>query len=94
MLRKLLSPPVVPPNGTGTILSNDISDTSAYQGVGIVSNPTLEDLSEIMPDVAQSLREVLKYKGNVEEDLMLTFQVTWSHITTSILKHVLHGSTL
>ena len=31
LLRKLLSPPVVPPNGTGTILSsNDISDTSAY----------------------------------------------------------------
>ena len=43
--------------------------------MGLVSSPTLEDLSEIMPDVAHSLREVLDYKGNVEEDLMLTFQV-------------------
>ena len=40
-----------------------------------VWNLTEEDLSEIMPDVAHSLREVLDYKGNVEEDLMLTFQV-------------------
>ena len=70
--RKLLSPPVVPPiDGR-----EDTNDASAYKNVGIVSNPTLEDLGEIMPDVANSLRDVLEYKGNVEEDLMLTFQVT------------------
>ena len=62
--RKLLTPPVVP-NGI---------DTST---VGLVSNITLDDLSEIMPDVASSLREVLNYKGNVAEDLMLTFQVSF-----------------
>ena len=28
-----------------------------------------------MPDVAHSLHEVLDYKGNVAEDLMLTFEV-------------------
>ena len=66
---------MVPPHGNGHVISNDASDTTSYEGVGIVSNPTLEDLSEIMPDVAHSLREVLDYKGNVEEDLMLTFQV-------------------
>ena len=74
--RKLLSPPVVPPNINGNIMSNDICDTSSYQNVGIVSNPTLEDLGEIMPDVAQSLRELLIYEGNVEEDLMMTFRVS------------------
>ena len=59
--------------------SNDLNDTTSYKNVGIVSNPTLEDLSEIMPDVANSLREVLEYKGNVEDDLMLTFQVFYFH---------------
>ena len=78
--RKLLSPPVVPPSNKGVIAKDgafhtDISDSTAYKNVGLVSSPTLEDLSEIMPDVAHSLREVLDYKGNVEEDLMLTFQV-------------------
>ena len=45
--------------------------------VGIVANPTLDDLREIMPDIAQSLQEVLDYEGNVEEDLMLTYQVSF-----------------
>ena len=30
-----------------------------------------------MPDVASSLREVLDYNGNVAEDLVLTFQVSF-----------------
>ena len=70
----------MPPSNKGVIAKDgafhtDISDSTAYKNVGLVSSPTLEDLSEIMPDVAHSLREVLDYKGNVEEDLMLTFQV-------------------
>ena len=40
-------------------------------------NLSLEDLSDIMPDVASSLREVLDYNGNVAEDLVLTFQVSF-----------------
>ena len=63
--RKLLTPPVVP------------SEPATAPNIGIVSNPSLDDLSEIMPDVASSLREVLDYKGNVAEDLMLTFQVSF-----------------
>lgn len=59
--KKLLTPPVVPANEDAA--------------VGIVANPALEDLAEIMPDVAHSLHEVLDYKGNVAEDLMLTFEV-------------------
>ena len=59
--RKLLTPPVVP---AGESIP-----------VGIVPNPTIDNLAEIMPDVAQSLKEVVDYKGNLEEDLMLTFQV-------------------
>ncbi|XP_042209377.1 probable E3 ubiquitin-protein ligase HECTD2 [Homarus americanus] len=60
--RKLLSPPVVP----------------AYEhlAVGIAKAPGLDDLSEIMPEVAHGLRELLKYEGDVEEDMCLSFQVS------------------
>ena len=46
--RKLLTPPVVPAN----------DETS----VGIVTNPSLDDLAEIMPEVAHSMREILAYR--------------------------------
>ncbi len=54
-----------------------------------MSSPTLEDLSEIMPDVASSLREVLSYKGDVEDDLMVTFQASieeYGKVITTDLK--------
>ncbi|XP_046990929.1 probable E3 ubiquitin-protein ligase HECTD2 [Schistocerca americana] len=60
--RKLLSPPVVP-------ASDDAS-------VGVVSQLTIDDLAEIMPDVARGLRELLAYEGNVEEDMCMSFQVS------------------
>ncbi|XP_025209187.1 probable E3 ubiquitin-protein ligase HECTD2 [Melanaphis sacchari] len=60
--RKLLSPPVVP--------------TTNDDNVGVVENPTLDDLNEIMPDVASGLRHLLEYEGNVQEDMGLTFQVS------------------
>ena len=40
--KKLLTPPVVPAGEAAS--------------VGIVTDPTIDDLAEIMPDVAQSLR--------------------------------------
>ncbi|CAL8078252.1 unnamed protein product [Orchesella dallaii] len=60
--RKLLSPPVVPP-----------LDSAA---VGVTRDPTIDDLAEIMPDVAHGLRELLKYEGSVEEDMGLSFQAS------------------
>ncbi len=60
--RKLLTPPVVP-----------AIDTIP---VGIVADPSLEDLAEIMPDVAMSLREILAYDGDVSEDLVISFQAS------------------
>ncbi|XP_018008097.1 probable E3 ubiquitin-protein ligase HECTD2 [Hyalella azteca] len=60
--KKLLSPPVVP--------------TMQALPVGIASNPTLEDFREIMPEVSHGLSELLKYEGDVEEDMCLTFQVS------------------
>ena len=60
--RKLLTPPVVPAN----------DDTT----VGIVTNPNLDDLAEIMPEVAHSMKEILDYKGDVCEDLLLSFEVS------------------
>ena len=36
--------------------------------MGVAKNLTLEDLAEIMPDVASSLQNVLEYEGDVEND--------------------------
>lgn len=35
----------------------------------------LEDLEELQPEVARSLRAVLEFKGDVENDFGLSFQV-------------------
>ena len=58
--QKLLSPPVVP---------------HADMHLGVVRNPGLDDLAQIMPDVARGMRELLAYQGDVEHDMCLTFQV-------------------
>ncbi|KAJ1521334.1 hypothetical protein ONE63_003010 [Megalurothrips usitatus] len=59
--QKLLSPPVVP---------------HADMHLGVVRNPTLDDLAQIMPEVARGLRELLAYQGDVEHDMCLTFQAS------------------
>uniref|UniRef100_H2LFD2 HECT-type E3 ubiquitin transferase n=1 Tax=Oryzias latipes TaxID=8090 RepID=H2LFD2_ORYLA len=58
--RKLLSPPTVP------------CDQNAFVGM---ATATLEDLQQVMPELAHGLGELLSYEGNVEEDFYLTFQV-------------------
>ncbi|XP_046646599.1 probable E3 ubiquitin-protein ligase HECTD2 isoform X3 [Daphnia pulicaria] len=61
--RKLLSPPVVPANNSAR--------------VGVVRNFNLDDLAQFMPEVVFGLKELLAYEGNVEEDMALTFQVSF-----------------
>ncbi|CAL8258970.1 unnamed protein product [Lota lota] len=58
--RKLLTPPTAP------------CDQNAPVGM---ATATMEDLKQIMPDLAHGLEELLNYEGNVEEDFYLTFQV-------------------
>nr|BAC26510.1 unnamed protein product [Mus musculus] len=58
--KKLLSPPVVP------------SDQSTPVGICSV---TIDDLCQVMPELAHGLKELLSYEGNVEEDFYSTFQV-------------------
>lgn len=58
--RKLLTPPTVP------------CDQNALVGMATAS---LDDLQQIMPELAHGLGELLSYEGNVEEDFYLTFQV-------------------
>uniref|UniRef100_A0A4W6BRU9 HECT-type E3 ubiquitin transferase n=1 Tax=Lates calcarifer TaxID=8187 RepID=A0A4W6BRU9_LATCA len=58
--RKLLTPPTVP------------CDQNALVGM---ATATLDDLQQIMPELAHGLGELLSYEGNVEEDFYLTFQV-------------------
>uniref|UniRef100_A0A8C6NUT7 HECT-type E3 ubiquitin transferase n=1 Tax=Nothobranchius furzeri TaxID=105023 RepID=A0A8C6NUT7_NOTFU len=58
--RKLLTPPTVP------------CDQNVLVGM---ATATLDDLQQVMPDLAHGLSELLSYQGNVEEDFHLTFQV-------------------
>ncbi|KAG8435235.1 hypothetical protein GDO86_013257 [Hymenochirus boettgeri] len=58
--KKLLSPPVVP------------CDPNIPVGIASVN---LDDLCQIMPELAHGLNELLTYDGNVEEDFYSTFQV-------------------
>ncbi|XP_063048833.1 probable E3 ubiquitin-protein ligase HECTD2, partial [Engraulis encrasicolus] len=58
--KKLLNPPMVP------------CDPDAPVGITPL---TLEDLQQVMPDLAHGLSELLSYEGNVEEDYYTTFQV-------------------
>ncbi|XP_009304826.1 probable E3 ubiquitin-protein ligase HECTD2 isoform X1 [Danio rerio] len=58
--KKLLTPPIVP------------CDLDTPVGMATL---TLDDLQQIMPDLAHGLGELLSYEGNVEEDFYTTFQV-------------------
>ncbi|TMS04831.1 putative E3 ubiquitin-protein ligase HECTD2 [Larimichthys crocea] len=58
--RKLLTPPTAP------------CDQNALIGMATAS---LDDLQQIMPELAHGLGELLSYEGNVEEDFYLSFQV-------------------
>ncbi|XP_028825810.1 probable E3 ubiquitin-protein ligase HECTD2 [Denticeps clupeoides] len=58
--KKLLTPPIGP------------CDPDTPVGMAAL---TLEDLLQIMPDIAHGLAELLSYEGNVEEDFYSTFQV-------------------
>ncbi|XP_029410199.1 probable E3 ubiquitin-protein ligase HECTD2 isoform X3 [Nannospalax galili] len=58
--KKLLSPPIVP------------SDQNTPVGICSVA---IDDLCQIMPELAHGLSELLSYEGNVEEDFYSTFQV-------------------
>ncbi|OXB60521.1 hypothetical protein ASZ78_002152 [Callipepla squamata] len=58
--KKLLSPPIVP------------CDHNTLVGICDVA---LDDLFQIMPELAHGLNELLSYEGNVEEDFYSTFQV-------------------
>jgi hypothetical protein len=41
----------------------------------VAAGLSLDDLAELMPDVASSLQNVLDYDGDVEADMCMTFQV-------------------
>ncbi|GFY77850.1 probable E3 ubiquitin-protein ligase HECTD2 [Trichonephila inaurata madagascariensis] len=73
--KKLLSPPVVPQN-------------LQHANVGVWKFG-IDDLAEVMPDVAVGLRELLSYEGNVEEDFCMNFQVSveeFGGVKTHVLK--------
>ncbi|XP_072352821.1 ubiquitin-protein ligase E3A-like isoform X1 [Scyliorhinus torazame] len=41
---------------------------------------TLEDLADSHPILYRSLKDILEYEGNLEEDMMITFQVSYSDL--------------
>ena len=63
--KKLLSPEIVP-----------FEDKQA--NVGIVKTFTLLDLKYVIPSLASSLQNLLDYKGNVKEDFMMNFQISYT----------------
>ncbi|KAK8397421.1 hypothetical protein O3P69_004868 [Scylla paramamosain] len=67
-------PPSAPP--TGKLLSPPVVPAYEHVAVGVAKVPSLDDFGEIMPEVAHGLQELLKYEGDVEEDMCLTFQVS------------------
>ena len=86
--RKLLTPPVVPQEvggsfDSGTRMTLNLRIISfkivnlfqETENVGVAKSLSLEDLAEIMPDVASSLQNILEYEGDVETDMYMTFQV-------------------
>ena len=75
--RKLLTPPVVPQVSAGQSIEPDhFTAQEAGDQVGVARNITLEDLAEIMPEVATSLQNILEYEGDVEADMFMTFQIS------------------
>ncbi|XP_062331173.1 probable E3 ubiquitin-protein ligase HECTD2 isoform X1 [Osmerus eperlanus] len=58
--KKLLTPPVPPCNPDAPV------------GMATLS---LDDLQQVMPDLARGLAELLNYEGNIEEDFCMSFQV-------------------
>ncbi|CAE1250212.1 HECTD2 [Acanthosepion pharaonis] len=64
--KKLLSPAVVPYN-------------NPKMPVG-VAQLTLQDLQLVHPDIANGLKELLEYEGDVQEDFGLTFQVSYTEL--------------
>ncbi|XP_028845805.1 probable E3 ubiquitin-protein ligase HECTD2 isoform X2 [Denticeps clupeoides] len=58
--KKLLTPPIMP------------CDQNTLVGMATL---TLDDLQQVMPDLAHGLQELLSYDGDVEEDFYLAFQV-------------------
>ncbi|XP_064630554.1 probable E3 ubiquitin-protein ligase HECTD2 isoform X2 [Lineus longissimus] len=73
--KKLLSPAVVPYNNPRATVG--------------VTNVTLDDLEEVLPDLVKGLRDLLAYEGDVEDDFGLTFQISiteYGNSKTHVLK--------
>ncbi|XP_047127439.1 probable E3 ubiquitin-protein ligase HECTD2 isoform X1 [Hydra vulgaris] len=75
LYKKLLSPAVVPYNNPHALVG--------------VAPMDIEEFKQVYPDLANGLKELLFYEGNVEEDLCQTFQVSFTEygvVQTRILK--------
>jgi E3 ubiquitin-protein ligase HECTD2 len=48
------------------------------ENVGVVPTLSLFDLKYIMPGLAASLENLLEYEGNVKEDFMMNFEVSYT----------------
>lgn len=70
--KKLLSPAVVP-----------FHNPHAPVGIATLS---LEDLSDVNPELAHGLKELLSYEGDVENDLCQTFQISYKSYGVVVTK--------
>lgn len=45
---------------------------------GVLSSLNLFDLKQVMPSIASSLQDLLDYDGNVQEDFMMKFEISYN----------------
>lgn len=62
----------------------DTSSLSTSQTVGCCSSLTLYDLRHVMPSLASSLNHLLEYDGDVKEEFMLKFEVSYHEADDSV----------
>lgn len=67
--KKLASQPIVSPPG---------EKNTQEQSVGVLPSLSIFDLKYIMPDLASSLQNLLDYEGNVQQDFMMKFEVSFT----------------
>ena len=60
-----------------TVVFKKLANEPTHIDVHIKKILTKKDLIEIEPEIYKGLKHIEQYKGNLEEDLGVTFQVTY-----------------
>lgn len=56
--------------------------SKSEESAGVLPNLSLYDLKLVMPSIANSLQNLLDYEGDVQEDFMMKFVISYSEFDT------------